>query len=136
MTEIRELASPREGIAFAFRGQEPDADGNPTGEVVTAELVVPPLNFDAIRRMQAELKKLGGGDVAAFETLAVVLERALSRNYSGVPQWLIAQTIDVANMQDFISAVMDVSGLKRKEVEAGKAAATTSVSTGTSSTPT
>lgn len=64
-----------------------------------------------------------------------VAEAALKRNYGDVSRDFLLEHLDVANMQDFMEAAMDVSGLKRKAIEqAGVAAEQADPSTGAAST--
>ena len=89
--------------------------------------------------MKALQRQVGafGGEVQeeSLRTVCDVLEHALRRNYRGVPRWLIEQTIDVSNMGEMMQAVMDLSGLRRKAYEEGKArAAAASIGTDSSAT--
>src|SRR5690349_7016124 len=114
--DVQPQRTLRAGFTFSFRGNEPDAEGKPTGDLVDIELVVPPLNFDSLKLLQTRLKTLGEGpDVDSMETLVDALEQALARNYRNVPRWLIRQTVDVGNMADMMLALMNVSGLKARE---------------------
>jgi hypothetical protein len=114
----------REGITFRFAGQQEDENGVPLSEFVDIELVVPPLNLDALRLLEGRLHSLEADpSVKSMKTMVDAIGHALRRNYSGVPVWLIEQTLDVANMPELTRAFMDVGGLKRKEIEAGKAKA-------------
>jgi hypothetical protein len=132
---ITEREALREGIEFRFIGQQEDADGNPLSEFVNTMLVVPPLNLDSLKAMGDRLKTLQTRpDLESMQTMVDAIERALKRNYRGVPRWLIEQTIDVANIPDLTQAFMDLGGLKRKEIEAGKAKAAADLQTGTQST--
>lgn len=141
LTKVTIEARPavREGIAFIFAGQDEDSEGEPLSEFVKIELIVPPLNFDSLKALGDRLKQLGATD-PDVDQLAIVVDAigfALKRNYRGVPRWLIQQSIDVGNMEALTKAFMDVSGLIRKEIEAGKAmAAAASSSIGTGSTAT
>lgn len=130
--DIQARRTLRQGITVTFRGSAPDETGDPNGEFVEIDLVVPPLNFDALEALQERLQTLTLQPSAdSMKTLVDALIRALIRNYTGVPRWLITQTIDVANMADMIVALMDVSGLKRKEVEDAKKAMMAPPMTGT-----
>lgn len=121
---ITEKEVTREGIAFLFTGQEEDANGDPVSEFVSIELVVPPLNLDSLRIMQPKLQKLQTDpDVESMNTMVDAIAHALKRNYRGIPRWLIEQTLDIGNMPALTQAFMDIGGLKRKEIEAGKATA-------------
>jgi hypothetical protein len=135
---IEPMPSLREGIPFRFRGAAPDAQDQPTGQFIDVELVVPPLNFDSLRTLQDKLKAWGTEpSTESLSTLCDALGHALRRNYRNVPLWLIAQSIDVENMAALMQALMDISGLRRKAYEEGKArAAEAAKSIGTASTAT
>lgn len=138
MAEIQSYRTTVDGITFVFRGTEENEQGEPIGELIDIELIVPPLNLDALKALQSRLMTMGDGTIAdSMETLVVALSRALARNYRNVPQWLIRQTVDVANMADMMKALMDVSGLLRKEIDAAKKAVTASgpATIGETSTP-
>lgn len=133
MLKIEEVAYPRQGVLFHFVAMEPNENGEPVGDSVSADLIVPPLNF-------YWLERLNGDDFAQLpdrdKTIGMI-DFALRRNYRNVPRWLIEQTIDVANIPAFTRAVMDNGGKYREEVEAEKKAMTaTANSTGPVSTPT
>lgn len=130
---IEPLPSLRDGIPFHFRGLDPDS-----GSFVDQELIVPPLNFTSLQALEAKLKAYGSQTPAeSMMILAEALQHALNRNYRGVPKWLIAQSIDLENMADLMKALMDISGLRRKALEEGKATAAEAMrSTGTASTVT
>jgi hypothetical protein len=115
----------REGIELRFRGVPMNQAGEDTGdELIDVALVVPPLNLGSLRKLKARLDSFGqAAGTEDMETLCEAVLQALTRNYSGVPRWLVEQTIDVANMPELMTAVMDVSGMRRKEIEAGKAKA-------------
>jgi hypothetical protein len=135
--DIKPFRTMRQGIEMDFRGFEPDESGEPNGEPIDVTLTVPPLNFDSLQLLEGKLGSLGqGSQGASMQTIAVAIGHALKRNYRGVPEWLIRQTLDIANLGEFTQALMDVSGLRRKELEAGKAQATGSPLTGTASTAT
>ncbi len=127
----------RDGIPFKFGGQQMkpmtarqhelyvngEFEPEPLTEAVERELEVPPLNFAQLKELRAQLERMNATpDMASFEALVEILAAALSRNYRGVPRWLIEQSIDVGNMAEITQAVMDVSGLKRKEHLAAKKA--------------
>jgi len=129
--DIQPRRTLRQGISLTFRGCEPDESGEPVGELIEVDLMVPPLNFDALEALQERLQTLSlQPSAASMKTLVDAMIRALVRNYTGVPRWLITQTIDVANMADMVVALMDVSGLKRKEIEDAKKAMTALPPTG------
>jgi len=82
-------------------------------------LTVPPLNLAAVELLQERLVKFTGG--MDKESIALVVDAALMalrRNYPDMTRLRLAEElIDLGNMQDVMEAVMDVSGLKRKEQE-------------------
>lgn len=126
LTKVAIVSKPvqREGIAFRFFGQQVDENGEPLSDFVDIELTVPPLNLDSLRFMESRLKTLQTDpNVESMNTMVEAIDHALKRNYSGVPRWLIEQSLDVGNMPDLTQAFMDVGGLKRKEIETGKATA-------------
>lgn len=88
-------------------------------------LTVPPLNLAAVELLQERLVKFTGG--MDKESVALVVDAslmALRRNYPDITrERLASELIDLGNMQDVMEAVMDVSGLKRKEQERGEARA-------------
>jgi hypothetical protein len=100
-------------------------------------LVVPPLNFRSLQAFQERLKAFTGGtDGASLDTVLDVAEAALKRNYDDITRDFLLDSLDVSNMQEFMEAAMDVSGLKRKAHEQEVAAAQSDPSIGGSSTPT
>jgi hypothetical protein len=115
------------GIEFRFRGIERDRNGEPIGEMVDMELIVPPLNLYNLKRLEKHFKALStaGADIAAMHDLIELLLAALSQNYTGVPRWLVEQSMNPGNFPDMAVSLMDVSGLKRKEIEEKKAKAGT-----------
>jgi hypothetical protein len=85
--------------------------------------VVPPLSLGSLRRLQDRLTAISTADALAPATVDTVIEAAhaaLRRNYPALTADDLAELVDVGNMHDVISCVLDVSGLKRKEGEASK----------------
>lgn len=122
--EIKSFRTMRAGVEMDFRGFVPGPDGVQTDEAVDVTLVVPPLNFDALQPLDADLKEMGAKSPAdLLATVRNVMKQALRRNYRNVPDWLINQSIDFDNLQEALSLVTDVSGLKRREIDQGKATA-------------
>lgn len=82
-------------------------------------LVVPPLNLAAIEQMQDRLTTFRGGvDKESVALVADATLMALRRNYPDMTrERVVNDLVDVGNMQEVMEAVMDVSGLKRKEQE-------------------
>lgn len=85
--------------------------------------IVPPLNLGALERLQERLTSFTGGiDQESVSTVLDAAHSALLRNYPDLTRDQVAEVVDVANMAEVMEAVMDVSGLKRKAIEAGGAA--------------
>ena len=82
-------------------------------------LTVPPLNLAAIEVLQERLVKFTGGvDKESVALVADATLMALQRNYPDMTRvHLTNSLLDLGNMQEVMAAVMDVSGLKRKEQE-------------------
>jgi len=132
---IEELGAPRAGLLITFRGCVPDEHDEPSGEYIEVELVVPPLNFNMIKRLQAE-QAARGAEITQEQMLddvVTTIARALQRNYRGVPRWLIEQTIDVANAIEIAQQIAGISGLMEKKAAVAE---TASLSTGTPFTAT
>lgn len=82
--------------------------------------IVPPLSLGALEQLQAGIAGFTG-DVFDKAQIALVIDAALAalkRNYPDITREQVAECIDVANMPEVFEAVMDVSGLKRKSLEA------------------
>lgn len=97
--------------------------------------VVPPLSLGQLQRFQSKLTELP--DTLSLESVGLfqeVVYAALTRNYPDLGMDELAEVLDLGNMMEAFGAVMDVSGLKRREAEAKKAQA--AASTGTNSTAT
>lgn len=85
-------------------------------------LTVPPLTLGSLQLLQGKLEKFQAD--TSPESVATVIEAAflaLRRNYPDITRERVAEILDLGNMLDVLSAVMDVSGMKRKEIAAGKA---------------
>lgn len=89
-----------------------------------AEYTVPPLSLAAVEAFQDRLAGFDGTLSAPSVGLVLdVAHAALKRNYVTITRAELAELIDLGNMGEVFEAVMDVSGLRRKESEAGKAKA-------------
>jgi hypothetical protein len=98
--------------------------------------VVPPLNFRTLQSLQSRLETFSGGvDAASLDLVVDSLHGAIQRNYPEVTRDDCVDMLDLGNMEEVMQAVMDVSGLRRKAMEA-TAPAPENPSTGPSSTPT
>ncbi len=89
-------------------------------ELGGAEWVVPPLNLGALIELQDKLEAFrpGAVDKGSIDTVLECVYRAMKRNYPDVTKEQLAEHIDLANMVGLMQAVMDVSGLRRKQLEA------------------
>lgn len=98
--------------------------------------VVPPMPLGALEAMQDRIQTFAGGlDGASVGTVIDCLHASLKRNYPDMTREAVADLLDVGNMQDVMEAVMDVSGMRRKAMEADAAAGNALASTGANSTP-
>jgi hypothetical protein len=100
------------------------------------DLVVPPLNFRSLQQLQDRLATFSGGvDPESINLVVDATHEALKRNYPDMTRDDVIDGLDLENMLGVMEAVMDVSGMKRKAMEAAEAAPA-DPSTGPSSTPT
>lgn len=84
--------------------------------------IVPPLSLGAIEMMQDRISNFkGSASMESVGTVIDALHSALSRNYPDITREQVANMVDLGSMQEVMEAVMDVSGLKRKEQELGEA---------------
>lgn len=106
----------KETPVVKFRGITVEMDGK--------TMVVPPLSLGAMEQMQARLEAFEGGtDPQSIRTVIDATHEAMKRNYPEITREFIAENLDLGNMEDFMRAVMDVSGMNRKALEdANKAA--------------
>ena len=80
--------------------------------------VVPPLNLAALQMLQDRLANFTGGlDIESVNVVIDACYYSLRRNYPDITKEEIAEDVDVGNMQEIMEAIMDISGLKRKEQE-------------------
>jgi len=83
------------------------------------DLVVPPLNFRSLQELQGRLQSFQGGiDAESMELVLDATTAALQRNYPDMTRDEVIDLLDVGNMGEVMEAIMDVSGLKRKRLEA------------------
>ena len=88
--------------------------------------VMPPLSLAFMEEREKDLSQFSGGtDLASVKLIVDAVFSALKRNYPSIERQEVAEGLDLGNMQEMMEIVMDVSGLKRKaleaEAEAGKA---------------
>lgn len=82
--------------------------------------LVPPLTLGALQRLQGKLSQLNKGgalEPSTIETVIAATHSALRRNYPDITIEEVGDLVDVANMHDVISSVLDVAGIKRKAIE-------------------
>lgn len=93
-----------------FKGIEIEfADGS--------KYVVPPMNLATIEVMQERLAGFTGGmDKTSIALVVDATLASLQRNYPEMTrERVVNELLDVSNMEEVMAAVMDVSGLRRKE---------------------
>lgn len=95
------------GIPFDFNGRV---------------LVIPPLSLGALEQLQDRLANMREdmGDPEYIGTVIDTVHAALGRNYPDMTREEVADLIDLENMQEAMACAMDVSGLKRKALEAAE----------------
>lgn len=103
-----------------FKGVEMEFSN---GEV----LIVPPLTLGALELFQERLMKFKGGlDIDSITLVLDCTTLALQRNYPDITREKVANDlVDLSNMENVMLAVMDVSGLRRKEQASGEVTART-----------
>jgi len=84
------------------------------------EYKIPPLNFRSLRELQGKISSLntGGGlpTAAQMTTVIEVVHAALKRNYPDITVEAIEDIVDVGNMMQVFTAVLQVSGMQRAAV--------------------
>lgn len=95
------------GIPFEFSG---------------CTLVIPSLSLGAMEQLQERLAGMSDDmfDPENISTVIDTLHAALGRNYPDMTREEVANLVDLENMQEAMTCAMDVSGLKRKALEAAK----------------
>ena len=84
--------------------------------------VVPPLSMGDLEVMQDKLAAFENFSLnaASAKVILEVAHRALKRNYPEIKVEELAELVDLGNAMELFQAVMDISGLRRREIEAGK----------------
>jgi hypothetical protein len=93
--------------------------------LVGTDYVVPPIALGNLEALQDRIAAFTG-DVTDTKQVSTVIDTAfasLVRNYPEMTREQVGQLVDVGNMIEVFEAVTDVSGLKRKRIEAEKAEA-------------
>lgn len=91
-------------------------------------LVIPPLSLGQVQiyrdKIQDRLSNLTQDNLLAASALFLdVIHAAISRNYPEITDEEVSDWVDLGNMMTVFEAVMDVSGLRRREIEEKKAIA-------------
>lgn len=91
----------------------------------TTEYVVPPLSLGSLEEYGEAIDDFQSGKLGlkGFSIVIDVVLAALKRNYPDMTRDVVKNGIDLAEAGDFFANVMDISGLRRKALEAGKATA-------------
>lgn len=94
-----------------------------SGHVHAAASSIPPIALGALEQLQSRIGEFDGNvqDAKQISTVIDCAHAALRRNYPEMTREEVADLIDIGNMGEVFAAVMDVSGLKRKEQEAAQA---------------
>lgn len=84
------------------------------------DYIIPPISLGALQQLQASINQFNAGviDDESISTTITVLHSALKRNYPTITIEDVGEMVDVGNMFELFEMVMDVSGLKRKALEA------------------
>ncbi len=85
-------------------------------------LVIPPLSLGAMEQLQERLTGMSDDmfDPGNISTVIDTLHAALGRNYPDMTREEVANLVDLENMQEAMTCAMDISGIKRKALEAGQ----------------
>lgn len=85
------------------------------------EYVIPPLALNALVQLQDRLGVFQGGtDITSIETIIDAAHAALRRNYPDITREQVGDLVDLGNMNQVFEALMDVSGMLRKQQESGE----------------
>lgn len=83
--------------------------------------VLPPITLGKLEQLQDRLGKLTKAGALGPESVKTMLDAvhaSMQRNYPEITREEVGELVDVGCMQEVFEAVMDVSGLKRKQMEA------------------
>jgi hypothetical protein len=103
----------RPGFEMRFSGNTPNDQGEPEGEHVELTLMVPPLNFYYLQKVQA-IQKSRGVAPTADQLNSDIIDTvffALKRNYRGVPRWLVEQSLDGPLIAQLSAKMREMSGV-------------------------
>ena len=107
------FANLREGFSMVLSGYMPDENGEPVGEHVELEVVVPPPNFYMLKQIQAK-QAARTEPASAAQTQDDIIDMiwtCLKRNYRGIPKWLIEQSLDAALLSKLNAKMREMSGI-------------------------
>lgn len=105
--------NPRDGFEMTFSGNALDAAGEPEGERVEVKLIVPPLDFHSLQKIQSNKKARAEPDVQADVLDTICL--ALKRNYRGVPRWLVEQSLDGPLLMKLNAKMREMQGVTEEK---------------------
>lgn len=111
--ELKLHDKPLPGVEFDFGG----------GRTV---LLMPPISFGALERLQARIDKLPSLSLAEPEARRTIIDAAhaaLQRNYPRITRDTVAELVDPGNLGDVYQCVMDIGGMMRKKQAADREAA-------------
>lgn len=86
-----------------------------------SKLTVPPLSLASVETLQERLANYKGG-MGDVSLVIDALHASLVRNYPEMTRQQVAELVDIANMQDVMFAVMNVSGMQTKVNPSGETA--------------
>lgn len=115
------FANLREGFSMVLRGDTPDENGDPVGEHVEIEVIVPPPSFYMLKQMQAKQKARTDPQTPEQVQADIIdtIWMTLKRNYRGIPKWLIEQSLDSAVLLDLNDKMREMSRLTDVKKETG-----------------
>lgn len=81
------------------------------------EYIVPPLSLGALEQLQDKIASVDGtaNDIRQVSAIIDCAHAALKRNYPEMTREQVADLIDIANMNAVFEAVMNVSGMVKKQ---------------------
>lgn len=89
-------------------------------ELAGVVYIVPALALGSLETFQDRMAGFKGGlDKESVAFTLDITHAALKRNYPEITRAEVADAVGVDNMQEVLDAVLDVSGIKRKALEAG-----------------
>lgn len=82
--------------------------------------IVPPLSLGALEQLLPRINefKTNPNNIQDISVVVDAAHSALKRNYPDLVRETVADAIGLENMMEVFEAIMDISGMKRKEAEA------------------